>query len=84
MAKIKKFDNVFVDKDLEKCKKFLNDNGFDLNIEKGSKHLPKMIRAIAAFPENIAMNMRKVLEDMDFWIITLKNDAKDIVQTYRK
>ena len=78
MAKIKKFDNVFVDKDLEKCKKFLDDNGFDLNIEKGSKHLPKMIRAIAAFPENTAANMRKVLEDMDFWIITLKNDAKDI------
>ena len=79
MAKIKKFDNVFADKDLEKCKQYLDENGFDLNIEKGSNNIPKMIRSISTFPENTVKNMRKVLENMDFWIITLKNDAKNII-----
>ena len=76
MAKIKKFDNVFADKDLEKCKQYLDENGFDLNIEKGSNNIPKMIRSISTFSENTVKNMRKVLENMDFWIITLKNDQK--------
>ena len=77
MAKIKKFDNIFLDKDIEKIKKFLDDKGFKLNIEKGANHIPKFIRSLAAFPENILMNMRKVLEDMDFWILTLKEDIKE-------
>ena len=79
MIKIKKFDNVFADKDLEKCKQYLDENGFDLNIEKGSNNIPKMIRSISTFSENTVKNMRKVLENMDFWIITLKNNAKNII-----
>ena len=78
MANIKKFDNVFADKDLEKCKKYLDEKGFDLNIDKGINHIPKVIRAIATFPENTVTNMRKALENMDFWIITLKKDAEII------
>ena len=76
MAKIKKFENVFLDKDIEKTKKFLDDMGFELNVEKGINHIPKFIRSLAAFPENILANMRKVLENMDFWIMTLKEEKK--------
>ena len=76
MAKIKKFENVFLDKDIEKTKKFLDDMGFELNVEKGINHIPKFIRSLAAFPENILANMRKVLENMDFWIMTLKEKKK--------
>ena len=76
MAKIKKFENVFLDKDIEKTKKFLDDMGFELNVEKGINHIPKFIRSLAAFPENILANMKKVLENMDFWIMTLKEEKK--------
>ena len=76
MAKIKKFENAFLDKDIEKIKKFLDDMGFDLKVEKGVNHIPKFIRSLATFPENILANMRKVLENMDFWIITLKDEKK--------
>lgn len=76
MAKIKKFENVFLDKDIEKTIKFLDDMGFELNVEKGINHIPKFIRSLAAFPENILANMKKVLENMDFWIMTLKEEKK--------
>ena len=76
MAKIKKFENVFLDKDIEKTKKFLDDMGFELNVEKGINHIPKFIRSLAAFPENILANVKKVLENMDFWIMTLKEEKK--------
>ena len=76
MAKIKKFENVFLDKDIEKVKKFLDDMGFDLKIEKGANHIPKFLRSLAAFPENIKSNMIKVLENMDFWILTLKDEKQ--------
>lgn len=76
MAGIKKFENIFLDKDIEKIKKFLDDMGFELKVEKGINHIPKIIRSLAAFPENIVTNMRKVLENMDFWILTLKEEKK--------